>query len=100
MQDFNTELVSEPLTDMSQFPGDKAGVSRAELEKFKLIRGRADSGGCLRTAAFAVHDEFCPDRIGQAALFSASSSLSSSSRVTFFSVTLASSRMKSTTLSS
>jgi hypothetical protein len=55
-QDFNTELGSEPLTDMSQFPGDKAGASRVELGKFKLIRSRADSGGCLCIAAFAVHD--------------------------------------------
>jgi hypothetical protein len=31
MQDFNSQLASgEPLTDMSQFPGDKAGRLRAE----------------------------------------------------------------------
>jgi hypothetical protein len=56
MQDFGTELAgSEPLTDMSQFPGDKAGPRRAEPDEFKLIRGRAHSDGCRLNAAFAVH---------------------------------------------
>jgi hypothetical protein len=55
MQDFNTELGNEPLTDMSQFPGDKAAALRAEWKKFKLIRRSTDSGGCISPAAFAVH---------------------------------------------
>jgi hypothetical protein len=50
MQDFNSEL-----TDMSQFPGDKAGQLRAELDKFKLIRRQPHSDGDRRHAAFAVH---------------------------------------------
>jgi hypothetical protein len=33
-----TTRVGEPFTDMSQFPGDKAGPLRAELNEFKLIR--------------------------------------------------------------
>jgi hypothetical protein len=48
MQDFK-------LTDMSQFPGDKAGQLRVELDEFKLIRRRTHSDGCRRRAAFAVH---------------------------------------------
>jgi hypothetical protein len=56
MQDFGSELAgSEPLTDMSQFPGDKAGPLRAELDEFKLIRGRSHSDRCRSPAAFAVH---------------------------------------------
>jgi hypothetical protein len=56
MQDFNSlARFREPLTDMSQFPGDKAGRSRAGRGEFKLIRGRTHSGGCPGSAAFAVH---------------------------------------------
>jgi hypothetical protein len=40
---------------MSQFPGDKAGPLRAELDEFKLIRRRSHSDGGRRYAAFAVH---------------------------------------------
>jgi len=47
--------ICELLTDMSQFPGDKAGPLRAELEKFKLIRRRSHSDGCRRHEGFAVH---------------------------------------------
>jgi hypothetical protein len=43
------------LTDMSQFPGDKTGQLRAELDEFKLIRGRSHSDAARRHAAFAVH---------------------------------------------
>jgi hypothetical protein len=43
------------LTDMSQFPGDKTGQLRAELDEFKLIRGRRHSDGCRSPAAFAVN---------------------------------------------
>jgi hypothetical protein len=31
----HTLTSSEPLTDMSQFPGDKAGPSRAELKEIQ-----------------------------------------------------------------
>jgi hypothetical protein len=56
MQDFGSELAdSEPLTDMSQFPGDKTGQWRAALDEFKLIRRRSHSDGCRLHAAFAVH---------------------------------------------
>jgi hypothetical protein len=56
MQNFNSRLASgEPLTDMSQFPGDKAGPSQAEREEFKLIRQTSQSEGCRGSAAFAVH---------------------------------------------
>jgi hypothetical protein len=56
MQDFQLEArVGEPLTDMSQFPADKAGLLRAEFGEFKLIRRRSSSGGYRSTAAFAVH---------------------------------------------
>jgi hypothetical protein len=47
--------MGEPLTHMSQFPGDKTGALRAELDEFKLIRRRSHSDGCRRHAAFAVH---------------------------------------------
>jgi hypothetical protein len=40
---------------MRQFPGDKAGATAVELEKFKLIRRPEPSGGCRREAAFGVH---------------------------------------------
>jgi hypothetical protein len=50
-----TTRVGEPLTDMSQFPGDKAGPWRAELDEFKLIRARSHSDGCRHHAASAVH---------------------------------------------
>jgi len=40
---------------MSQFPGDKTGQLRAELDKFKLIRRRTHSDGSRSPAAFAVH---------------------------------------------
>jgi hypothetical protein len=40
---------------MSQFPGDKAGQLRAELDEFKLIRRRSHSDGRHPDAAFAVH---------------------------------------------
>jgi hypothetical protein len=43
------------LTDMSQFPGDKTGQLRAELDEFKLIRRRRHSDGSRRHGAFAVH---------------------------------------------
>jgi hypothetical protein len=56
MQDFGSELAgSEPLTDMSQFPGDKAEQWQAELDKFKLIRRPPHSDGYRRYAAFTVH---------------------------------------------
>jgi hypothetical protein len=43
MQDFGSELAdSEPLTDMSQFPGDKAGQWRAELDEVQAD-SQADS---------------------------------------------------------
>src|SRR6478752_6964661 len=64
----------------------------------KLIR---DAGIATAAAATPVSRHILnAGRPHQTALLSASSSLNSSSRVTFFSVTLASSRMKSTTLSS
>jgi hypothetical protein len=40
---------------MSQFPGDKTGQLRAELDEFKLIRRQAHSDAGRRYAAFAVH---------------------------------------------
>jgi hypothetical protein len=40
---------------MGQFPGDKTGPLRAELDEFKLIRRRSHSDRCRRQAAFAVH---------------------------------------------
>jgi len=43
------------LTDMGQFPGDKTGQLRAELDKFKLIRRRAHSEAARYRAAFGVH---------------------------------------------
>jgi hypothetical protein len=58
MQDFNSELAGKRAahrTDMSQFPGDKTGRLRAELDEFKLIRRRSHSDGGRRYAAFAVH---------------------------------------------
>jgi hypothetical protein len=56
MQNFNFRTrFCEPLTDMSQFPGDKAGQLRAELDEFKLIRRRSHSDGRHPDAAFAVH---------------------------------------------
>jgi hypothetical protein len=42
-------------SDMSQFPGHKAGQLRAELDEFKLIRRRTPSDGWRRSVAFAVH---------------------------------------------
>jgi len=56
MQDFNSRTrASEPLTDMSQFPDDKTGQSRAERDEFKLIRRRSHSDRCRHQTAFAVH---------------------------------------------
>jgi hypothetical protein len=40
---------------MSQFPGDKTGQLRAELDEFKLIRRRRHSDRDRRHAAFTVH---------------------------------------------
>jgi len=47
--------MGEPLTDMSQFPGDKTGQLQAEQDEFKLIRRRSHSDGRRHHAAFAVH---------------------------------------------
>jgi hypothetical protein len=54
MQDFK-RLTEDWLTDMSQFPGDKTGQLRAELDEFKLIRRQRHSDGFRRHAGSAVN---------------------------------------------
>jgi hypothetical protein len=56
MQEFKLRTSSNSeFTDKGQFPGDKTGQLRAELDEFKLIRGRSHSDAARRHAAFAVH---------------------------------------------
>jgi len=61
MQDFEFKTLrvqnssNSELTDMSQFPGDKTGQLRAELDEFKLIRRRPHSDAARRHTAFGVH---------------------------------------------
>src|SRR5581483_2924459 len=86
-----------PLRDMDQIAGDKMACQPADTA-VEPIRPEPPSEAGRLWSFMMNRGTACEDP--QAALFSSSSSLNSSSRETFFSVTLASSRMKSTTLSS
>src|SRR5581483_5174993 len=96
-------VMQDAGSDMSHFRGgktlDRNGLPQRDSEVQADSRSRRQ---LLRPASpFIINagPRLRKDRADQAAAFS-SSSLNSSSRETFFSVTLASSRMKSTTLSS